>query len=118
MTRKQKIWRWCRALSFLPLAVGPFQGYAQSELGRDDLCSAAYSGDRVRMWVLLQAGADPSHVGWEEHFTPLGETVRNGQVEAARMLLAWGADPNIHNDRGFGNTAATTNIGQPRAEQQ
>lgn len=67
------------------------------------------------MRLLLNAGADPSRVGWEEPYTPLGETVRGGQVKAARLLLAWGADPNVPND--YGDTAATTKFYEPREGQ-
>ena len=89
--------------------VGPLFGcYARSEFGRDHLCAAAYRGSLDEMRLLLNAGADPSRVGWEEHFTPLAETVRSGEVRAARLLLARGADPNVSNDHGWGKTAAGT----------
>ncbi|MES2460668.1 MAG: hypothetical protein V4671_08785 [Armatimonadota bacterium] len=74
---------------------------------------AARRGNLAEMRFLLSAGADPSRVGWEEHFTPLGETVCSGNVAAARLLLGWGADPNAPNDAGMGRTAATTLTGTP-----
>jgi hypothetical protein len=52
------------------------------------------------MRFLLDAGADPSQVGWESHFTPLAESVRGGQLESARLLLQWGANPNAPSDSG------------------
>lgn len=112
MIDKGKFWQLCRIGSFLvPAGVLLFQAYVayvRSEFGRDELCGAAYAGNLFEMRLLLNAGADPSRVGWEEHFTPLGETVRTGQEEAARLLLAWGADPNVPNDRGFGSSATQT----------
>lgn len=92
--------------------------FARSDFGRDALCGAAYGGDLIGIRLLVAAGADPSRVGWEEHFTPLAETVRGGQVEAARLLLQLGADPNRPNDNGWGTSAAeTTASGDGEPEQ-
>ncbi len=77
--------------------------YAVSDFGRDDLCDAASLGKCNAIRFLLAMGANPSHVGWEDHFTPLGSAVWGGQIEAAQILLAHGADPNtLDNDK---NTA-------------
>jgi hypothetical protein len=110
---RTKFWIFSRIAALAMLlhvfVVGPLYGcYARSAFGRDDLCTASYYGDTGRIALLLNAGADPNRTGWDEHYTPLGEAVRAGQVESAQLLLARGADPNAPNDRGFGKTAATT----------
>ena len=110
---KKRFWFLSRivALAMLlhVLVVGPLYGcYARSEFGSDELCMASYYGDTDKIALLLNAGADLNRTGWDEHYTPLGEAVRAGQIESAKLLLARGADPNAPNDRGFGKTAATT----------
>lgn len=47
--------------------------------------------------ILLQAGADPNLAGGEEGKTPLHDAAERGAVEAARLLLAGGADVNSRN---------------------
>lgn len=90
--------------------------FARSDFGRDSLCAAAYDGQCGEIRLLVAAGANPSRVGWEEHFTPLGNAVRGGQLEAARVLLELGADPNAPNDSGWGNTAIASQIYYPDAD--
>ncbi|MBC8134847.1 MAG: ankyrin repeat domain-containing protein [Fibrella sp.] len=92
--------RWFRAGLFL---VFIYNVFTRSHLGRDSPCDAAYYGRCWEIRLLLASGADPSRVGWEDHFTPLGQAVRGGHLEAARLLLQYGADPNVPNDSG--NTA-------------
>lgn len=110
---KDNLWRCSYGVAvvtflYMLVLVPLFRCYATSVFGRDDLCRASYVGDTDKIQLLLNAGADPSQVGWDEHYTPLGEAVRGGRVESAQLLLACGADPNAANDHGFGQTAATT----------
>lgn len=107
--QRSRLFTGLRQASFaVPILLMTWHGcgaLAQSTFGRDSLGDAAYYGRcmEVRFW--LAVGADPNRVGWEGHFTPLAEAVRGGQVEAARILLEHGADPNTPNDGGFGNSA-------------
>ncbi|MEM7165527.1 MAG: ankyrin repeat domain-containing protein [Planctomycetota bacterium] len=60
-----------------------------------DLCSAAAAGDVVRMKKILEQDPGAAKTatilgGW----TPLHDAVRNVRVEAVKLLLAHGADPN------------------------
>lgn len=81
---------------------------SRTPMGQDSLCGAAYYGRCWEIRLLVACGANPSRVGWEDHFTPLGNAVRGGQLEAARVLIELGADPNVPNDRGWGETAIET----------
>ncbi len=66
------------------------------ELGAEvDLCSAAGAGDIPRIKMILAKDPDAAKNfsilgGW----TPLHDAVRNVRVEAVKLLLAHGADPN------------------------
>ncbi len=96
-----RLWRFSHRAAVVTLLYFPAMGlYARSYLGRDQLCNAAYHGRLNEVRFLLNAGADPSRVGWDSHFTPLGEAVRGGQIESARLLLQNGADPNAPGDSG------------------
>ncbi len=81
--------------------------YIHCGYGGDDLSSAAYNGEYMKMRVLLAAGVNPSHIGFEEHFTPLGKALLGERLEATRLLLAYGADPNVKDDHA--NTAVDAN---------
>jgi hypothetical protein len=88
-----------RIASFVPFGVWVlFYLLLWPTIRRDELCPAAYEGDSARVRLLVVTGADPSQVGWEYHFTPLGMALQGGRVEAARTLLALGADPNAPDD--------------------
>lgn len=65
---------------------------------QDALVTAARNGDmtEVKFWTLL--GADPSRVGWEDHFTPLGAASHSGRTEIVRYLVDWGTDVNRRDD--------------------
>ena len=107
---KAKLWRFSHLLSIVTLlhvVVGG--GYARSYFGRDQLCDAAFHGRLGEIRLLLDAGADPSRVGWESHLTPLAEAVLGGQVNSAKLLLQRGADPNAPGDSG--STAIESGLG-------
>ena len=51
--------------------------------------------------LLLLAGADPNHVTDERDQCPiLGLHCHHGHVDMVSLLLEYGADPNLTNDRG------------------
>jgi len=68
---------------------------------RDILVSAARNGDLATVKALVFLGADPSVVGWEEHFTPLGAAAYAGKTDIVRYLLAQGADIQRRDDSKF-----------------
>lgn len=80
--------------SLLTTGISPFTAYTRSDFGRDYFCALASRGDLAGMAWFLNEGADINRVGWESHFTPLGEAARSGDVSSIRFLLAHGADPN------------------------
>lgn len=84
--RKSLVWGLI-AFSVICL-VSAVREWAVPEFARDAMCMAAYDGNIGEMRWLLFLGASPSAVGWEEHFTPLGEVARSGNEDAARFLLA------------------------------
>lgn len=59
-----------------------------------DLLHAAGKGDLVALRHLLDSGCDPDFVNPATGATPLYNACFTNQVEAARLLLARGADPN------------------------
>lgn len=70
-----------------------------------DLFTAIEQHDLSRIAALLANGADPNEghpqaQSWVGNATPLIVALLNQQPEAARVLLAAGADPNARDDEG------------------
>ena len=65
---------------------------------RDALVTAARNGDITSVRILTLLGVDPSRVGWEEHFTPLGAASYSGQTAVVRYLIGQGVDVNCRDD--------------------
>ena len=92
------LWRFSHALAvamLLHVVLGRW--YAGSYLGQEDLMWASLYGNTGQMWLLLDSGADPNREG-DLDCSALEASVRGGQVESARLLLQWDADPNYHGE--------------------
>jgi ankyrin repeat protein len=63
--------------------------------GRLSVFEAAAFGRLERLRELLDADADETHALSEDGFTALHLAIFGGQVEASRLLLERGADPNL-----------------------
>jgi ankyrin repeat protein len=91
----------CFAIGVALLAIPLFYTWAMYDIStRDGMVYAAYAGDNRQIANLMLFGADPSAVGWEEHFTPLGGATVSGRVATVRYLLSRGADINRRDDHG------------------
>ena len=88
------LWRFSRAVAVAMLLYVPLGGlYARSYTGQEDLMWASLHGNLGQMWLLLDSGANPNDEG-DLDCSALEASVRGGQIESARLLLQWGADPN------------------------
>jgi ankyrin repeat protein len=77
-------------------------------LDPDVLCYAAGRNDVTEVRRLLDAGADPNALGGLDETPPLHWAVWRGNAEAARILVARGAD--IHQVNRYGGDALDTAI--------
>ena len=75
-----------------PPVAAPAPVAPQPKFSRNDLVSAASSGNLDRVKTILTA--NPEFVNGTESQNPLGAAIGNSQVEVARYLLEHGADPN------------------------
>lgn len=85
--------------------------------GRTPLWHHALAGDLAGIRAELATGADPSF-GDDVNYSPLHAAVQEGRVEAVKLLLEAGADPNKVDNHGNGPlwTAVLTAPQSARAE--
>ena len=69
----------------------------------DELCEAARVGDLIAMRSLLNVGADADEVSGPDEMPALAVAANHGHLEAVRLLLDHGVDPNSYAE--FGETA-------------
>lgn len=88
-------------LASLALVVS-FIGFLIYEFGRgctrDQMVDASMSGDVRTIQRLLAEGANPSLVGVEDHYTPLGAATMMGRGDVVRLLIRSGANVNELDD--------------------
>jgi ankyrin repeat protein len=94
-----------------PVHVGPIETRPSSQA----LVEAAESGDMAAVRRLLDKGASPDSVFYEnsEHTTALEAAAGSGNVEVARLLLDRGADVNAPGDWGSTATFTAAFVGDP-----
>lgn len=92
------------------------------------LYAAACAGDLGEVAYALAQGVDPNHQHPEFGTTPLIGATENGQLEAVRLLLEGGADPQVRSEwdgvsavdvarsRGFSAIQAILEAGRERAD--
>lgn len=87
------------------------------QYGRTPLWHRALAGDLAGIRAELAGGADPSF-GDDVDYSPLHAAVQGGRVEAVKLLLDAGADPNKVDNHGNGPlwTAVLTAPQAARAE--
>src|SRR4030067_689923 len=82
----------------------------------DDIFTAAQDGDTVKLRLLLEA--NPSQVGTyhSDGWTALHLAAHFGHLEAAELLLSFGADSDARSKNSFANTPLHAAVAGNRTE--
>jgi uncharacterized protein len=78
--------------------------------GMTAMLYAARDGQTDAVRALLEMGADINEVSAADKTTPLVMAITNGHLDLAKMLVAYGADPNLANDSGLLPLYATIDV--------